>query len=139
MLRAVSADDGQPTFSPSGRQLAFTTKAGRRRNINVMTANGAKGTCQRRENYPGSGSAVDQPPAVLRDRTILSVTPAHAATVEYELVDDDARPLIEAVATASIRAGGEPCCSPEGRAGELASDAGAAVGLIIARRGKAET
>jgi len=40
VLPAVSDNDGQPAFSPSGSQLAFTAKAGSRRDVTVMATNG---------------------------------------------------------------------------------------------------
>ncbi len=41
VLAAVSDDDGQPAFSPSGTMLAFTAKAGSRRDIRVVRTDGA--------------------------------------------------------------------------------------------------
>jgi Tol biopolymer transport system component len=51
MLPAVSGDDGQPAFSPSGAQLAFTAKSGSRTDISVI---GTDGTGPRRIARNGS-------------------------------------------------------------------------------------
>jgi len=40
VLESVSENDGQPAFSPSGAQLAFTTKAGSRTNISRIDTDG---------------------------------------------------------------------------------------------------
>ncbi len=41
VLRAVSEDDGEPAFSPSGAQLVFTAKTGARTGISVVGTDGA--------------------------------------------------------------------------------------------------
>lgn len=41
LLDPVSSDDGEPAFSPSGRALAFTAKAGAQRNLHVISTAGS--------------------------------------------------------------------------------------------------
>jgi len=73
-LGAVTADDGEPAYSAGGSALAFTGRAGSRRDLYVRgTAGGAARTIARRASSPDWSRA--NRIAFVRGGTIYSVTP----------------------------------------------------------------
>ena len=74
VLSAVSDNDGQPAFSPSGTQLAFTARSGSRTDISVV---GTDGTGARRITKDGTSPDWSQRGliAFVRRGTVYSVKP----------------------------------------------------------------